>query len=162
MRETPDSPGPWESVTLTENASTYFISPEVYRTYNMPHQREFVDIVKARGKTAILHMCGHVHGILDLIKQTGCDGIHFLTPLPTGDTPWEDALDAIGEDLIIIGCLDPSIFILGEVDRIPSSLDALLTPRLRESHFVLALAADGIAVEPHRFYEVAKWMQRNA
>jgi hypothetical protein len=28
-----------------------------------------------------------------------------LTPPPTGDTPWELALDVIGENLIIIGIL---------------------------------------------------------
>ena len=38
--------GPWESVTLVENTSTYYISPQVYARYNMPHQRDFVAAVK--------------------------------------------------------------------------------------------------------------------
>ena len=151
--------GPWNSVTLVENTSTFYISPDIYRRYNMPHQRAFVDAVQSGGKTAILHMCGHVHGILDLIKETGCDGIHALTPPPTGDTPWEDALDVIGEDLIIFGCLDPSIFILGDLTAIPAALDALVTPRLREANFVLSPMADGLAVDPARFYKVAEWVQ---
>ncbi len=152
--------GPWDSVTLVENTSTYYISPAIYRDYNMPHQRAFVDAVKAKGKTAILHMCGHVHGILDLIKETGCDGIHTLTPPPTGDTTWEDALDHIGDDLIIFGCLDPTIFAAGDIRAIPETLDRLITPRLRESHFVLNPMADGIPVDPARFEAVAKWIER--
>jgi hypothetical protein len=152
--------GPWDSVTLVENTSTYYISPDIYRRFNMPHQREFVEAVKARGKTAILHMCGHVLNLLDLIKETGCDGIHTLTPPPTGDTPWEKALDVLGEDLIIFGCLDPSIFAAGDVARIPETLDALVTPRLREANFVLNPMADGIPVDPARFYAVADWMRR--
>ena len=79
--------GPWESVTLCENTSTYYISPEIYGKYNMPHQRDFVELMKKNNKTAILHMCGHVRDILHLIKETGCDGIHALTPPPTGNTP---------------------------------------------------------------------------
>jgi uroporphyrinogen-III decarboxylase len=79
----------------------------------MPHQRDFVDAARAKSKVPILHMCGHVHKLIDLIKETGCDGIHMLTPPPTGDTPWKDALDVLGNDLLILGILDPSIFISG-------------------------------------------------
>lgn len=116
-------------------------------------------MVKAKGKVAILHMCGHVYNILDLIKETRCDGIHTLTPPPTGDTPWEDALDVLGEDLIIFGCLDPTIFASGPVDQIPRALDKLLTPRLREANFVLNPMADGIPIEPARFNAVADWVR---
>ena len=153
--------GPWESVTLVENTSTYYISPQIYAEYNMPHQREFVEIMQENGKVAILHMCGHVRFILDLIKETGCDGIHALTPPPTGDTPWEDALDVIGEDLIIFGVLDPSIFISGPVDGIGPALDQLITPRLREANFCLMPAADGITVDHERFLAIKRWTEEN-
>jgi hypothetical protein len=153
--------GPCSSITLVENTSTYYISPQIYRSYNMPHQRDFVEIVKARGKTAILHMCGHIHDILPLVKETGCDGIHTLTPPPTGNMPWERALDVLGEDLIIFGCLDPSIFAGGEIRDIPAALDRLITPRLREANFVLNPMADGIPVELARFHAVKEWMENN-
>jgi len=150
--------GPWESALLAENTSTYYISPKVYAKYNMPHQREFVEIVKAAGKTALLHMCGHVRDLLPLIRETGCDGIHTLTPPPTGNTPWEEALDVIGEDLIIMGCLDPTIWVSGPVEGIGPALDALITPRLREANFVLAPMSDGIPVPLKRFEAIRDWM----
>ena len=153
--------GPWNSVTLVENTSTFYISPAIYEKYNMPHQRDFVETMKRNGKTALLHMCGHVRAILDLIRETDCDGIHFLTPPPTGDTPWEDALDVIGDDLIIIGCLDPTVFVAGPVENIGPTLDRLITPRLREAHFVLSPTADGIPVDLERFYTVKRWMDEH-
>lgn len=153
--------GPWDSVTLVENTSTFYISPDIYKRFNMPHQREFVEMVKAKGKVAILHMCGHVRNLLDLIKETGCDGIHTLTPPPTGDTPWEDALDVLGEDLIILGCLDPSVWVSGPVEGIAGTLDQIITPRLRQANFVLNPMADGIPVAPERFEAVARWVREN-
>ncbi len=154
--------GPWESVTLVENTSTYYISPDIYRRFNMPHQREFVEQMKAKGKTAILHMCGHVRTILDIIRETGCDGIHTLTPPPTGNTPWEAALDHLGEHTILFGCLDPSVFVSGPPADIPRTLDRLITPRLRASPFVLCPMADGIPVPRERFEIIARWMRENA
>ena len=154
------SNGPWDSVTLIENTSTFYISPDIYKQYNMPHQRDFVEIIKGKGKTAILHMCGHVLLLLDLIRETGCDGIHALTPPPTGDTSWEKALDVLGDELIIIGALDPTIFISGPVDGIGKALDRLITPRLREGNFILCPFADGVPVALERFEALKNWFEK--
>lgn len=154
--------GPCESVTLCENTSTYYISPDVYRRFNGPHVRDFVDVMHAAGKVALLHMCGHVFDILADIKQTGLDGVHALTPPPTGNCPWEAALDVLGEDCIIVGVLDPSVFCMGPLERIGYTLDALYTPRLRRANFVLWTAADGIAVPHERFLAVREWFDKNA
>lgn len=152
--------GPCDVLILCENTSTFFISPDIYRRFNGPHVRDFVQAVHAERKTALVHMCGHVHDILHQIKDTGLDGIHALTPPPTGDTPWELALDVLGEETILIGILDPSIFIMAALDEIPAALDALYTPRLRRAHFCLWPAADGVRVPLERFEAVANWMRR--
>lgn len=154
--------GPCEVVTLVENTSTHYISRELYRKYNGPQVRDFVRIVHAEGRIALVHMCGHLRDLLADIRLTGLDGVHALTPPPTGNTPWEAALEVLGEDTILIGALDPSIFITGPVEGIPAALDALYTPRLRRSHFVLCLFADGIPVPLERFEAVSRWMAKNS
>ena len=152
--------GPWEVTILCENTSTYYISPDIYRRFNGPHQKDFVDIMHAAGKIALMHMCGHVLNLLPEIRKTGLDGIHALTPPPVGNTPWETALDALGEDLVIVGVLDPSVFAAGPVARIPETLDRLYTPRLRRANVVLWAAADGLPIPLERFEAVAKWFDR--
>ena len=92
---------PCDVIILCENTSTFYISPDVYRKYNGRHVRDFVDIIHDSGKIAIIHMCGHVKNLLHEIKDTGLDGIHALTPPPTGDTPFELALDVLGDDISI-------------------------------------------------------------
>lgn len=153
--------GPWDVLILCENTSTRYISPAVYEEFNGPHVKDFVDIVHAAGKTAIIHMCGHIRGLLPLIAATGLDGVHTLTPPPCGDTPWELALDVLGEDTIIIGALDPSIFVNGSPAQIAEALDALYTPRLRRAHTVLCPMADGIVVPLENFLAVGEWMRRH-
>jgi len=132
----------------------------VYRKFNGPHVRNFVDIMHGVGKRAVIHMCGHVRGLLADIKQTGLDGVHALTPPPTGDTPWELALDVLGDRSFIIGLLDPSVWCVGRIEAIGDVLDALYTQRLRRANFVLCLAADGIDVPYERLSAVKRWMAR--
>ena len=153
--------GPCEVVTLCENTSTYYIGPEIYRRYNMPHVRDFVDIMHAAGKIAIIHMCGHVLDILPDIKQTGLDGVHALTPPLVGNTPWETALDVLGEDQIIFGCLPADIFLLLPPEEVGPALDRLITPRIAKSRFVLCLFADGIEAPLERFLLVKHWLERH-
>ncbi len=153
---------PAEVITLCENTSTYYISPDVYRRYNGPHVRDFVDIVHASGKTALVHMCGHVRQLLPLIRQTGLDGSHALTPPQTGDTPWDLALEVLGDDQVIVGALPADRWLLGPVDQIPRVLDELLTPRVQRSPFILGVFADGISVPLERFEAVASWFRSNS
>lgn len=153
--------GPVETVILCENTSTYYISPDTYRRYNGPHVRDFVEIMHAAGKVAIVHMCGHVRLLLDQFRDIGFDGIHALTPPPTGDCPWEAALDALGDDLVIVSALDPTIFASGPVEQIGPALDRLYTPRLRRSNFAMCVFADGLPVPFERFQAVQRWMEKN-
>jgi len=150
---------PCQVLIAVENTSTAYIAPDIYERYNMPSQRAFVEAVHRQGKTAILHMCGHVRTLLPLIKETGTDGIHALTPPPLGNTPWEDALDVLGEDLIIFGCLVPDIFLNCPLEEVGPALDRLITPRLRASRFVLHPFADGIAVPVERFEAIRDWVE---
>lgn len=153
--------GPCDVAVLCENTSTYYISPDIYRRYNGRHVKDFCDIVHAAGKTAIIHMCGHVKNILKDIRQTGLDGVHALTPPPTGDTPFDLALDVLGEDAVIIGVLDPTVFIAGPLDEVGPALDALYTLRLRKANFCLCPASDGLTVPLERFEAVASWMRKH-
>ncbi len=150
---------PCPTAILCENTSTRYISPGIYARYNLPAQRDFVDAMHAAGKTALLHMCGHVRDLLPLIKETGTDGIHALTPPPLGDCPWEEALDVLGDDLIIFGLLTPDIFHALPPAEVGPALDRLITPRVAASPFVLTLFADGIPVPLERFLLIKDWWE---
>jgi len=149
--------GPGETFILVENTDTRYISPKLYRRYNGPHVREFVSIMHAAGKIAIIHMCGHIRDLLHDIRETGLDGVHALTPPPVGDTPWELALDVLGEETVIVGAFNPAVFVPGPPELIERELELAYTRRLRQAHFVLCTFADGLAVPLDHFQAVARW-----
>lgn len=125
---------------------------------------EFAEIMHRHGKKAILHMCGQINNLLDDIKETGLDGIHALTPPTIGDTPFERALDVLGEGLIIFGCSDSSVFHKPGVtrDEIHGYLNRVFTDRLRRANFILLVVADGLPTPVERYLYIKEWMDKYA
>ena len=62
-----------------------YLSPEMFRRFIVPHATEMVRLIHSRGSKARLHCHGRIARVLDLILQTGCDGIDPCEPPPDGD-----------------------------------------------------------------------------
>jgi len=153
------SPAP--ALIPVENTSTSLISPTLYRRYSLPQIRDYAAIAHRHGKKLILHMCGKLRGLVRELAETGLDGINALTPPPVGDLPFESALDALGDGLIILGgILDPALFQAPSLtrDALWHTLDLLFTPRLRRAPFLLWLPADGLPTPVERLLWVRDWV----
>jgi hypothetical protein len=155
---------PAAAVIPVENTSSTLVSPAVYERYSLPHLSEYARLLHAHGKQIILHMCGRLRHLLPLIGRTGLDGVNGLTPPQAGDVHFEEAMDVLGEDLVILGGIFPT-----EVFHAPSTtpaqihrtLDELFTPRLRRAHMLLWVAADGLPTPLERLLAVRDWFDRN-
>ncbi len=147
---------PFELVIPVENTSTSLISPSIYRKFTLPHIREYSDIMHRNGKKSVIHMCGHLKNLLNEFKEEGIDGIHALTPPSIGDCTYEAALDVLGEGLIIIGVLDPTVFQnpYATPADIRACVKRILTPRIKASNFILWPATDGIRTDLWRLLAV--------
>jgi Uroporphyrinogen-III decarboxylase len=155
---------PYSAVIPVENTSTSYMSPQIYRKYCVPLMHEYADIMHRNGKKAIIHMCGLINELLPDIKEIGLDGIHALTPPPVGNTDYNHALDVLGDKLIILGCLDSTVFQspYATSDDIKALLDKTVTPRLRESNYILWAVADGLPTPIEKFLVIREWMEHNA
>ncbi len=154
---------PAQVIIPVENTSTTLISPALYARYSLPQIQAFVQIAHDHGKKAVLHMCGWLKNILPYLKETGLDGIHALTPPTVGDTPFELAMEALGERVTLMGILDGTVF--HDPRTTASDLSALLdrvyTPRVRRGNFLLIVAADGLPTPLWKFQAVQEWMEKN-
>ena len=153
------SPAP--AIMLVENTSTTLISPGLYRRYSLPQVRGFTDTMHRHGKKAVLHMCGLLKNLCPELAETGMDAVNALTPPPVGDLPFDQALDSLGEDLVILGgTFDGSIFQKPTVSatEIRAGLERTFTPRIRRASLLLWLVADGLPTPLERFLVVRDWM----
>jgi len=145
-----------------ENTSTRLTSPGVYRKYSLPHIREYTEIAHKNGKKSVIHMCGHLRGLLGEFKEAGIDGIHALTPPAVGDCPLEEALDILGEDIFAVNMIgsefihDPK----ATPETIGEHVKCSLTPRVKRARFLHAVQCDGIPTPMWKFEAVREAVEK--
>ena len=88
-------------------AGAGFISPGQYEQFVLPYERQVVRRIKAEGVPVYTHTCGAIGDRLELMAETGTDGIDTLDPPPLGDVDLEDAKRRVGDRLFFKGNIDP-------------------------------------------------------
>jgi hypothetical protein len=90
-------------------AGAGFISRRQYRTFVLPFEHAVVEGVKRAypDLPVYTHTCGAIGDRLDLMEETGTDGIDTLDPPPLGTVDLADARARVGRRLFIKGNLDP-------------------------------------------------------
>lgn len=84
-----------------------FLSPRQYRTFVLPFEAEVVRRIQATGVPVYTHTCGDIGDRLELMAETGIDGIDTLDPPPLGSVDLEDAKRRVGDRLFFKGNIDP-------------------------------------------------------
>jgi len=62
-----------------------YLPPAMFRRFVVPHVTEMTRLIHSRGGRVRLHCHGKIGRVLDLILETGCDGIDPCEPPPDGD-----------------------------------------------------------------------------
>jgi uroporphyrinogen-III decarboxylase len=62
-----------------------YLSPEMFRRFIVPHVTAMTRLIHARCGKVRLHCHGKMGRVLDMILETGCDGIDPCEPPPDGD-----------------------------------------------------------------------------
>lgn len=88
---------------LVENTSTTLISPDQFRRYCLPTMRACAEIAENAQRRLMLHMCGHLKGLLpDLAAVPACAFEAFTSP-PVGSTWLLDGRTACPDTCLIGG-----------------------------------------------------------
>ncbi len=84
-----------------------FISPRQYEQFVLPYEREVVERIHTQGVPVYTHTCGDIGDRLELMVETGLDGIDTLDPPPLGSIDLEDAKRRVGDRIFFKGNIDP-------------------------------------------------------
>lgn len=80
-----------------------FLSPRMYKEFVVPYERRVTEAVKAEGVPVYTHTCGSIGDRLDLMLETGTEGVDTLDPPPLGNTELAVAKQQIGDKVFIKG-----------------------------------------------------------
>lgn len=95
-------------------AGAGFISREMYEDFVMPYEKHIIDEIHRRyGIPCYIHTCGAIGDRLDLMLETGTDGLECLDPPPLGTVDLKQAIDEFGDRIFIKGNLDSVNELLG-------------------------------------------------
>lgn len=87
-------------------AGAGFIGREMYREFVVPYERRVVAAIHEFDVPAYTHTCGAIGDRLDLMAETGLDGIDTLDPPPLGTVDLARAKAEFGSRLFFKGNLD--------------------------------------------------------
>ena len=99
--------GPGTILRPMEDTSSMLTGPRMYARHCVAHLNDYAEIVHGAGKVFLPHMCGHLDGMLDVLKDVALDGIEAVTPPPLGDASLERIRRKLG-NIWIMGGVDPS------------------------------------------------------
>lgn len=105
-----------------------FLSPARYREFIIPYERQVAEAVKAEGVAVYTHTCGRLVDRLELLAETGTQGVDTLDPAPLGNVDLADAKHRIGGRLFIKGNLNAVEML---ASRTPGEIEAQVLDRLR-------------------------------
>jgi hypothetical protein len=122
-------------------AGAGFISPDDYKEFVYPFEKEIVQMIRENNVHVYIHTCGAVNDRLEVMFQTGATGIECLDPPPLGNVELEEAKKRIGQKGFIKGNIDSvNLLLNGTEDEIISDISNRIEIGSKDSGFILSTA----------------------
>jgi hypothetical protein len=125
--------GPAEVFISYENTHTGDSSVEWFERHELPVLNRYADTVHRHGKKLLVHMCGRIRLLVDSITNARFDGVIDVSPPPTGDLEFAQAIRVFsGRKKILAGGIECNTWILKDLRQFEEHVTALLhsTPTL--------------------------------
>jgi uroporphyrinogen decarboxylase len=114
------------------SAGMSMISPAVYREHVLPYHEKMVKTVHGQGGKIVFHICGHVDPIFEDLIDLGVDGMSI-----DGPSSLEKLFEVGRGKTVIIGNVDPLLFVEGTADELREAAKKCLDIAQGDSRYVI-------------------------
>jgi uroporphyrinogen-III decarboxylase len=122
-------------------AGSSFISREAYERFVLPSVRRIVAAPRPPGAFTYLHTCGFIGDRLEMMADTGVDGIECMDPPPLGDVELAEAKRRIGDRVFLKGNLDSvNLLLRGRDDEVREKVLECLRAGMPGGGYILSTA----------------------
>ena len=116
---------PAQVLVSYENTSSSTTGPRLFEKYELPCLNQYSEILKAQGKIHLIHMCGKLWTMRDLLKNLSANGFCDISPPPPGDTDPVLAKKFFPEK-VIIGGIDPLSLVEGNPEKLEELVKGII------------------------------------
>jgi len=115
------------------SAGMSLISPAIYREFVYPHHKRIVEAVHKKESRAVFHICGFIDPIMKDLLSLGMDGLSI-----DGPSSLEKLFALERGQTVIIGNIDPMLFVQGTPDQLEEKVKECLQIYKEDPRYVIA------------------------
>ncbi len=126
-----------------------YLPPEMFRRFVVPHVTKMVGLIHARGSGSKvrLHCHGKIRHVLDMILETGCDGIDPCEPPPDGDIGLDEVKrHCQARGVSVWGNIELNLLEQGTPEEIRAEVRRIMSQAKAGGGFVLTSTASPINI----------------
>ena len=128
-------------------AGSGFISPQFYRDFVRPYERQIAHTVRKQNVHIYTHTCGAIGDRLEMMVESGISGLECLDPPPLGDVDLAEAKKRVGHNVFIKGNIDPiHVLLNGTLEIVKKDVEEKIRIGSRDGGYILSTAC---SIAPH-------------
>jgi hypothetical protein len=125
-------------IMVNESQVGLGLSPKVFGEFVLDDDKVIVDAIHEEGLVTVFHVCGRSAALLELMADTGADGIETLTPPSAGgDAELGEAKRRVGHRVCLRGGFDQHVLARGDGEEIATTVRACLDDASEGGGYIL-------------------------
>jgi hypothetical protein len=134
--------GKLESIQISSPyAGASFISVNMYKDLVFSSVQKLAEAIKPLNGFSYLHTCGFISDRLELMGESGIDGLECMDPPPLGNVTLSDAKSRVGSKLFLKGNIDSvNVLLRGDEETVDKTVRETIESGISGGGYILSTA----------------------